>query len=117
MVALWNLSQDEASNSKKKLRKKNNKINLRKLHFQLVAPEEDPNGAKRFRTVTQLREAIGERFDEVVKEMQRLSNTVMKLSKIYEPSSYKSTLGVKLGRMDVVLGLVKQVPFSHYKTY
>ncbi|VDN24884.1 unnamed protein product [Gongylonema pulchrum] len=76
--------------------------------FRLIFPGEDISGAKRFETVAQLREATSDRFDEVVKEMQRLSNMVMKLSKIYDPGSYKSSLGVNLQRMDSILGLVTQ---------
>ncbi|VDN24279.1 unnamed protein product, partial [Gongylonema pulchrum] len=76
--------------------------------FRLIFPGEDISGAKRFETVAQLREATSDRFDEVVKEMQRLSNMVIKLSKIYDPGSYKSSLGVNLQRMDSILGLVTQ---------
>ncbi|EFO20515.1 amiloride-sensitive sodium channel family protein [Loa loa] len=76
--------------------------------YRLLEPKEDISGAKQFHTVVQLREAFGDRFDEVVKEMQRFVNTITKLYKIYNPSFYKSTLGVNLKRMDTILFLANQ---------
>lgn len=66
-------------------------------------------GAKKFHTVVELRDAFGDSFDEVVKEMQKFVNTVTKLYKIYNRSFYKSTLGLNLKRMDTTLFLAKQV--------
>lgn len=76
--------------------------------YRLLEPKEDISGAKQFHTVVQLREAFGDRFDEVVREMQRFVNTVTKLYKIYNPSFYKSTLSVNLKRMDTTLFLANQ---------
>ncbi|EJW84546.1 amiloride-sensitive sodium channel family protein [Wuchereria bancrofti] len=76
--------------------------------YRLLEPKQDISGAKQFHTVVQLREAFGDRFDKVVKEMQRFVNTVTKLYKIYSPSFYKSTLSVNLKRMDTTLFLANQ---------
>ncbi|KAM3718386.1 Degenerin-like protein [Dirofilaria immitis] len=78
------------------------------LIYRLLEPKKDINGAKRFHTVVQLRETFGDRFDEVTKEMQKFVNTITKLYKIYNPSFYKSTLGVNLKRMDTTLSLANQ---------
>ncbi|KAL3994931.1 Amiloride-sensitive sodium channel family protein [Acanthocheilonema viteae] len=75
--------------------------------YRLLEPKEDMNSAK-FHTVVQLREAFGDHFDEVVKEIQKFVNTITKLHKIYTPSFYKSTLGINLKRMDTTLFLAKQ---------
>ncbi|VDK67165.1 unnamed protein product [Litomosoides sigmodontis] len=76
--------------------------------YRLLEPKENVDGAKKFHTVVQLREAFGDSFDEVVKEMQKFVNTITKLYKIYSPSFYKSTLGINLKRMDTTLFLARQ---------
>ncbi|CAG9534866.1 unnamed protein product [Cercopithifilaria johnstoni] len=76
--------------------------------YRLLEPKEDMNGAKKYHTIVELREAFSDRFDEVVKEMQGFVNTVTKLYRIYRPSFYKSTLGINLKRMDTILFLAKQ---------
>uniref|UniRef100_A0A915PVR7 Uncharacterized protein n=1 Tax=Setaria digitata TaxID=48799 RepID=A0A915PVR7_9BILA len=80
-------------------------------HAKMFAAIENPPSSAeeaRIAVIYRLREAFGDRFDEVVKEMQKFISTVTKLYKIYNPSFYKSTLGVDLRRMDTTLSLAQQ---------
>ncbi|VDN05763.1 unnamed protein product, partial [Thelazia callipaeda] len=74
----------------------------------LLASDDDPLSIQRFQTMVQLREVYGERVDEVMKELQKFSNTIHKLYKIYDPSNYKLSLGTDLKRMNTTLALAQQ---------
>lgn len=80
-----------------------------KYYFQLLEPYEHGSLSKKFNTTSQLREVYGERFDVVVKNMQKLSTIIERLWKIYDRNSYKATLSGNLRRMDTILALIQQV--------
>ncbi|VDN53148.1 unnamed protein product [Dracunculus medinensis] len=62
----------------------------------------------RYTTLNDLKENYGEQVDQLVKNMQEISNIISKIWKIYSRSTFKSTTGSGLERMDLILQLVKQ---------
>lgn len=83
-----------------------------KIFFQLISPEEYKADRNRYTTLNDLKENYGEQVDQLVKNMQEISNIISKIWKIYSRSTFKSTTGSGLERMDLILQLAKQVYLS-----